>query len=185
MTISSVEARAAVGALIGAVFWAVKSLGILLADYEPEYAFALAPFFFGVAAVGVAARIDPARRRARTVTSVLALVAMLAGGAAALLYIATGDSTGFGLTIMVSVLSLLAVLSYGGWLVRWWSIIPFALAATMFIGLPIGGALSEIDERLLELPLLAVAMGWILLGLTFWRDSREHSEATSIASAPG
>ena len=180
MTISSVEARAALGALVGGFLWAVKSLGILLADYEPEYAFAVAPFFFGVAAVGIAAIVDPALPRTRTAISVLAKVATLAGAAAAFIYVATGDSTGFGLTIMVSVLSLLAVLIYGGWLVRPWSIIPFALAATMLIGLPIGGALSEIDERLLEIPLLAVAAEWILLGLTLWRASHTQAGDTSI-----
>ena len=176
----AVEPRAALGALVGGVLWAAKSLGILIADYEPEYAFAVAPFFFGIAALGVAAKVDPALPRERTATSVLAAVATIAGAAAALLYIATGDSTGFGLTIMVSVLCLLAVLIYGGWLVRQWSIIPFAIAATMLIGLPIGGALSEIDERLLEIPLLVVATGWILLGLTFWRNSREHTIEISM-----
>jgi hypothetical protein len=185
MAISSVEARAALGAVIGGFLWAMKSLGILVADYEPEYAFAVAPFFLGIAAMGIAAKVDPALPRARTAISVLARVATLAGAAAALIYIATGDSTGFGLTIMVSVLCLLAVLIYGGWLVRRWSTIPFALAATMLIGLPIGGALSEIDERLLEIPLLVVSLGWTLLALTFRRDSRELPKDASIVSAPG
>ena len=79
MAISSVEVRAALGALVGGVLWAAKSLGILIADYEPEYAFAVAPFFFGVAAMGIAAKVDLASPHARTVTSVLAFVTMLAG----------------------------------------------------------------------------------------------------------
>src|SRR5688500_7865843 len=149
MTISSVEARAALGALVGGFLWAVKSLGILIADYEPEYAFAAAPFFFGVAAIGGAAKVDRMRPKARTAVTVLALIAMVGGAAAAFLYVVTGDSGGFGITIMVSVICLLAVLTYGGWLVRQWSAVPFALAAAMLLGLPIGGALSEIDERLL------------------------------------
>jgi hypothetical protein len=161
----------------------MKSLAILVVDYQPAYTFELAPFFFGVAALGVAAKVDPARSTARKATSVLAIVAVLAGAAAALLYVVTGDSGGFGVTIMISVLCLLGVLIYGGWLVRPWSIIPFALAATMLLGLPIGGALSEIDERLLEIPLLAVAASWILLGLIFWRNSHEGAGETSIASA--
>jgi hypothetical protein len=178
----SIQARAALAAFIGGALWAVKSLAILVADYQPAYTFELAPFFFGIAAMGVAAKVDPARSTARTATTVLAIVAMLSGAAAVLLYVVTSDSAGFGVTIMISVLCLLAVLIYGGWLVRSWSIIPFALAATMLLGLPIGGALSEIDERLLEIPLLAVAMGWILLGLTLWRDSREHAAEVSIPS---
>src|SRR5688572_13077310 len=79
------EARAAIGALIGGVLWAMKSLGILVADYEPEYAFAVAPFFFGLAAVGIAAKIVPARHQARTAMSALAVVSTLAGTAGALL----------------------------------------------------------------------------------------------------
>jgi len=181
MAIPSVEARAALGALVGGFLWAVKSLGILVADYQPEYVFGIAPFFFAVAAAGIAVKIEPARHRARMATSALAIAATITGGAAALIYVTAGDNDAFGVTIMVSVLCLLAVLIYGGWLVRQWSIIPFAIAATMLLGLPIGGALSEIDERLLEIPLLAVALEWIFLGLTFWRES--HAPAGSGRTA--
>ena len=183
MTLSSAEGRAALAALVGGVLWAAKGLGILVADYEPEYAFAVAPFFFGIAATGIAAKVDPARRRAWTATTILAVMATLAGGAAALIDVAAGDTDSFGVTVMLSVLCLLAVLIYGGWLVRHWSAIPVALAATMLIGLPVGGALSEIDERLLEIPLLAVALGWILLGLTFWRDASEPAGDTSVPAS--
>ena len=40
-------------AAIGGVLWTVKSLTILVVGTQPDYTFEIAPFFFGVAAVGV------------------------------------------------------------------------------------------------------------------------------------
>lgn len=46
-----------------------------------------------------------------------------------------------------------------------WSRTPFLLAWGLVLVIPIGAALEGIDERLLEIPPLAVAAGWIMLAV--------------------
>ena len=38
----------------------------------------------------------------------------------------------------------------------------------ILLGILIGGVLSELSERLLEVPLVAFALGWIAMGALIW-----------------
>lgn len=46
---------------------------------------------------------------------------------------------------------------------------PLLLGIATIPAILVGGALSTIDERLLEVPILAIGLGWIVLGLAFLR----------------
>ena len=70
-----------------------------------------------------------------------------------------------GLSLMVTSIALLAFLLGVGRSLREWSAIPWNLGWLMIAALPIGGLLAAIDERLLEVPLLAVSLTWVVLGL--------------------
>jgi len=52
-----------------------------------------------------------------------------------------------------------------------WSALPFWMGVLCVPALLAGGALSEIDERLLEIPLVPFAIGWILLGYSMWHST--------------
>jgi hypothetical protein len=43
--------------------------------------------------------------------------------------------------------------------------------------IPLGGAMAEIDERLLEVPILAIGLGWIVLSASQIRVSGTFSTA--------
>jgi hypothetical protein len=159
---------ATLGALTGGILWAVKGLAILIADSQPEYTFEIGLACFGVATLGIASKVSSSRRARGTVT-ILAWVAALAGIAS----LVTGEGAGDLLT-MVTALSTLAVLLYGGHKVRAWSALPFYLGCIYVLSLPVGGALAAIDERLLEIPLLAVALGWIALAGRMASDTRSQ-----------
>ena len=153
---------ATLSALTGGVLWVIKSLAILVADSQPEYTFELALACFGVATLGIVDKVRSSKGATRTVT-IIACMAALSGIAAAVTYLAAGDNDAFGLLAMATAVSTLAVLFYGGRKVKAWSALPFNLGCLYVLSLPAGGALAAIDERLLEVPLLVVAMGWIAL----------------------
>lgn len=153
---------AALTALMGGVLWAVKGLAILVADSQPAYTFEIGLACFGVATLGIADKVSSSIVAIRIV-AILAGAAALAGIAASLMYAVAGDNDAFGFLAMVTALSTLAVLLYGGHKVKAWSTWPFYLGCLYIVSMPVGGALAGIDERLLEVPLIAVAIGWIAL----------------------
>ena len=155
--------------MIAGLLWSIKSISILVADYQPAFVFESAPMFMGLAALGIASNVKNSGTP-RLAVLVFAILAVVNGALAVLLHALTGDSDAFGFVLMLSMLNVLAVLSYGGWLVRAWSLTPIAVFVVTLVALPVGGALAEVDERLLEVPLLIVSAAWISLGVRFWAD---------------
>ena len=115
--------------------------------------------------------VSSSRGAQRTVT-ILAWVAALAGIAASVTHVAAGETDAFGFLTMATALSTLAVLLYGGHKMKAWSALPFYLGCLYILSLPMSGALEAIDQRLLEIPLLAVALGWIALAGRMASDTR-------------
>jgi hypothetical protein len=159
-----------VAAITGGALWAIKSAGILVADYQPEYIFSVAPAFFGVACIGLTSDEGSQPGAGLVVRQALGVLAACAGVIAAASYLAQGDSEVFSVAILTAMLAVLAVLLSSGRSVA--ASVPFtrrrfrsrALAWLMLASIPIGGGLAAINERLLEVPLLAVSLGWICLG---------------------
>jgi hypothetical protein len=164
-------------AALGGTLWSIKSLGILIADAEPEYAFAVAPFWFGLACIGLVRLWEDQRDDRSWQVRATALLACGAGGVAATAYVVQGDAGVFSVSVLVAMLAVLAVLLGVGR--RIWragvfersSFFPWALAWLMLASIPIGGALAALDERLLEVPLLAVGLAWIWLGRLLGENS--------------
>jgi hypothetical protein len=151
-------------AVAGGVLWGVKSLAILLTGDQPPLVFELAPPLFGLAVATLA--FD--RRNGRRARWALALgcVAVVAGSAAVLSDL-VGELWGPAIALaMIAVLVGLILLGMApkrtpvgsvGW-------VALAIGLGTVPALLVGGALSLIDERLLEVPLVLLAGLWIWLG---------------------
>jgi len=147
-------------ALLGGLAWTLKGIVILLGGDQPPLLFEAAPVLFGVGLLGVShSTMHPSRRR----VSVLGFAALSSmAGLAAL----TSDLVGevWGAALAVSSLGLLVGLLT---LPRrgprpaplgWW------MGLAMVPAIVVGGALSEIEERLLEIPLTCLGLAWMVVG---------------------
>lgn len=52
-----------------------------------------------------------------------------------------------------------------------WRLLPLMMGICIFPLMAVGGALESINERLLELPLILIALAWIWLGCLMWSPS--------------
>jgi hypothetical protein len=102
-------------------------------------------------------------------------------------YLVQGDEALFGISAMVAMLSVLAVLLGCGRAI-WrnkalgrWSFGPGALGWVTIAAIPVGGALAEVDERLLEVPLLVVGLMWVGLGVVLASAQRVRGNETTVA----
>lgn len=162
-----------IGAVLGGILWASKSLAILITGDQPEYIFELAPIALAVAALGLALAWRKETRGTRLPT-LLTFVALLSTTSAGVSYLVRRDDEGlFGPALMVGMVSIIVVLFWVGrsfWRTRasdQWRAIPFPLAWSFVIALPLSGALGALNERLLEIPLLTISLGWIWLGVAW------------------
>lgn len=154
-------------ATIGAALWAYKGVAVLITGDQPAYFFEVALFFFGAAAGSLAWAL---RAQIRPMAIVLGWLAIIGGTVAAAAYIIDGDDEGlFGPAALVTFLSILTLFFLIGRHVQRRDLLPrrsFApllVAWTFVLSIPIGSALSAVNERLLEVPLLAVVTAWVVL----------------------
>ena len=163
----------AAAGLAGGLAWVIKGVTILATGEQPPLAFELALPLFGLSLLGVA--LLTSRGIRRTIAVGLAWLAVVAGVMA--LWSELFDK-GWDQSIAASSLALLlgqlALPRSDG--------APAAL--TFWIGvatlpaLAVGGALAEIDERLLEIPLVCVGLAWMLVG---WLTLRHRQGAPASA----
>jgi hypothetical protein len=174
--VRAAPACAAVAALAGGGAWAVKAVAILATGDQPPVFFEAAPLAFAVALGGAVLGLQPAGRR-RTAALVLATVAVVAA-ATALVSDVLGELLGAALA--VSSLALVAGLLLldrrlpplrPGWLLGL-ATVPSVL---------VGGLLAGLDERLLELPLLGLALAWLWWGTRLGAAARATAPTSVLA----
>ena len=160
-----------VSALFGAGLIVYKSVAILTGADQPDHAFEVAPFFFGVSALLLVSALIDDLQRSRWLLLTLGWLAATAGAVAALAHFA-GREDDFGdLGYLVNTVSVVVLFFLIGGGVRRkkllgrWSFAPTLLAWTFVLAIPIGAILESVDERLLEIALLGVAGGWTMLGI--------------------
>lgn len=166
----------AAAALLGGLAWVVKGATILAGGDQPPLLFEAAPGLFGVALMSVAYSALPEGRR-RTVAMGLGAVSVLAG-LAALLSDLVGEVAGA--AIAVSSLALLTGLLVTGRRGRWPAPLAWWIGLTMVPAVVVGGMLSELDERLLEIPLVCLGLAWMWVG---WAAAT--TSTASAAANPG
>jgi hypothetical protein len=154
-----------VAAFVGGLAWTLKGVVILAGGDQPPWLFEAAPALFGLGLLGVAFGEMPRGRR-RGFALGLSAVAIL-GGLAAVVSDLVGEVAGAALAIS-SVALLLGLLTLGrnG---RWPAPLAWCVGLAMVPALVVGGALSAIDERLLELPLVCLGVGWMAVGWAMLR----------------
>lgn len=152
-------------ALVGASLWAVKSATILLTGYQPPLSFEAAPALFAFTVASMASVHATRLSRAALVTGGFACIAGIVAVGREL----TGDSSDAALTL--AMLGVILGLTMVGEATRRESGSPgragrlaFALGLATIPALAVGGLLSAINERLLEVPLFVLACTWSWLG---------------------
>lgn len=164
---SWVNAAAGVAAILGGLAWLLKGIAILAVDEQPPLLFEAAPVFYAVALIGLGLTL-PQRGRRRSAVVALGALSLLASIVGVVTELA-GSVLGALLLIaaLCQVVGLIALGRRGprahrlGWLI----------GMSMIPALFVGGVLSEWDERLLELPLVGLAVLWIWLGRTLARSA--------------
>ncbi|MBA2725005.1 MAG: hypothetical protein H0U53_03350 [Actinobacteria bacterium] len=158
-------------AMLGGAFWVMKSVAILLTGIQPPLVFEIAPVLFAVGLIGLHARF---RGGGGLPAAIGRTLAGASGGLAVLgLVYSPPNSTdeSFSPAIFGAFLANIAALILLGIATRLtsafptrWSYLPLAMGVSTLPLMAVGGALESISERLLEIPLLVIAIAWIWAG---------------------
>lgn len=180
----------AVAAMVGGGAWVLKGGAILTTGEQPPVAFELAPPLFALGLLGLYAAlggVDP-RAKVGAAAATLAIALMLGAGIARAVDPAlTPESEEFAplsavqLAAALCLLAALVLLGLAGRRAGHGGSAALSLwMGLLFIpALLVGGALSAIHERLLEIPLVLFAIAWLWLGYTMWRATAPSATATS------
>ena len=178
--------------------WVVKGGVILAVGDQPPLLFEAAGLLFPLALIGLHDRLGGEggkRARAGGMLARLAAAGALAAGAygvlvpepsdvvLGLLVAVTGLSTFIGLLLLG-----LAARSVGAFPSRWRNL-PAAMGIAAIPAVTIvGGVLEAIHERLLELPIVAFGIAWVVLGCLLWlppaADERSGADTPAEDPAP-
>lgn len=190
---------AAVAAVTGGAAWLVKSAVTLATGNEPAAAFAIGGALFPFALLGLwsivrradsrAARVGGALAAAAAVSVVLGTVVRVLGGADV-------EPTEDEITVLTPFLAIAGFGTFAALLMLGHAVrregalaagsrsLPWAMGVAAIPLLIVGGALEALDERLLELPIALLALGWILLGAALWNAARQHPPPTTASASP-
>ncbi len=161
--------------------WVVKGILILATGQQPPMAFELGAPLFAVALIGLYAALNRSDWRAHTgafVAALAILLALTAAVASAIEPSLAPEGEAFtplsGVLLataacLVVALVLLGLASRKSRRLRW-SPLPLRMGILVVPGFLLGGALGEINERLLEIPLVVFALGWLALGYSMWQS---------------
>ncbi len=176
-----------IAAWLGGLSWTVKGLSILVVAKQPPVVFELGAPLFAVALLGLFAALHGDDRRA--------VIGGVAAGLAVLLVVIAAIARAIDPTLapegeaftplsvvllatavcLVAALVLLGLASRRSRRLRW-SALPFWMGILVVPGLLLGGALAEVNERLLEIPLVLFALAWMPLGYSMWHSITQHGD---------
>ena len=185
---------AAVAAVIGGAAWTVKAGVTLATGDEPALAFAVGSALFPFALLGLwsivrrvdgrAARIGGVLAAAAAVSVVLGLLVRAVGGSAVEgsedeVTVLTPFVAIAGLGTFAALLALGVAVRRAGALAPGYASLPWAMGIAAIPLLMVGGALETVSERLLELPIALLGLGWIALGTALWSAVEQHPPVTA------
>lgn len=155
--------------------WAAKGLSILVTGDQPPLLFEVPLVLFPIGLLGLYHRLSDWESAWVRCGGAAAWAALATGVLTALTVVLGGKDapdvlvgSGIAITALGTVLGLV-LLGKAARAARLfpgrWRFLPLALGLTTIPAITVvGGVLAAINERLLELPLVVIALGWILLG---------------------
>lgn len=153
--------------------WTVKAAAILAGRDQPPVLFEAAPLFFALALVALRTVVT-ARDRIETIGAASAYLATaLAAPTAVAALVAWNEDMPavFNGTLAAAVFALVVALVVVGIAIRReralgrsWSPLPLSLGVAFVPLVLVGGLLSLVEERLLEIPIAFLGFAWALLG---------------------
>jgi hypothetical protein len=195
---STQAAVGSVAAVAGGAMWFVKGSVILAVGDQPPLLFEAGALLFPLALIGLHHRLGgEGGRRARTggLSARLAAAGALAAAAYGVLAADPSDVVLGLLVAMTGLSTFVALLLLGlaarstGALPSRWRILPAAMGIAAIPSVTVvGGLLEAIHERLLELPIVAFGIAWVVLGSLLWfpraADERSHADPRGGEAAP-
>jgi hypothetical protein len=153
--------------------WATKGLAILFTGRQPPVLFEVAIVLFPVGLIGLRSALRGRGGRRAEVGGTLTYVALVLAAATAVAVALSSPSAVVGAGIAGTVLCIVWGLIFLGAaargveelsaLLRW---LPLALGvATVPLATVVAGVLEAIHERLLEVPIVVVGLGWAAVGM--------------------
>ncbi len=189
---------AAVAAVIGGAAWLVKAAVTLATGDEPAAAFAIGGVLFPFALLGMwsivrtvdgrAGRVGGALAAAAAVSVVLAAVVRALGGAGVEpredeITVLTPFLVMAGFGTFAALLALGLAVRRAGALAPGWRSLPWAMGVAVVPLLIVGGALETLNERLLEIPIALLGLGWLALGAALWNVAEHHPPETNTRAS--
>ena len=181
---------AAMAAAIGGTALTVKAVVTLVTGDEPAAAFAIGFALFPFALLGLWSLVRDVGGRAPQIGGAIAATAAVSVVLAALIRAVGGagvEPTEEGATVMTPFIALgglgtFVALVVLGVVVRRSSALPAPYTSLpLLVGvaaiplLMIGGALEAVSERLLEIPIVLLGLGWIALGVALWNAAPQET----------
>jgi hypothetical protein len=161
-----VRRTSGLAALLGAGCFAVTAVGTLVTGDRVPWLFEVAPPVLGLCLLLLPTALGLVGSRGAVTAMVGGMV--MAVGAAAVVADVVGESWGPGVAIAMIGVSTGALVA--GWDPRsWMDRALLAAAVSPFVGLAVGGALEDVDDRLLDLGLFLVAGAWAWVGALLLR----------------
>lgn len=174
---------AAAAAVIAGTAWIIKAALTLATGNEPPAAFAIGLALFPFALLGLwslvravperSAQIGGLLAAAAAISVVLATLVRAIGGAA--VEPSEDEITALTPFIALAGFGTFAALFVLGIAVRRaralpgrYASLPWAMGLATIPLLILGGALETVNERLLELPIALLGLGWVILGVALW-----------------
>ena len=158
-------------AVVGGLLWVIKGGVILFAGTQPPYLFEIAPFFFGLALIGIHASLANKQAKLARLGLILGYIALPMAVAnvfieaiSADLYMPS-DGAVFGALILIGLALIRTRDNRHRWQ-RW----PLSLGIAFVPTLIVGAMLESLNERYLEIPLIAMGIGWMYLGFAVFRE---------------
>lgn len=173
------DAAGGIAAVAAGLCWTVKAVAILAAGQQPPFLFELAPSLMALAILVLGAQLPPGRPR--TICAVVAPAALLAGLAVLIGQVMPLPTVAYGIAMAGANLLILVGLVAAGLSLRGLLEVhlPLWLGLVTVPALLIGGFAAElVGERALEVPLVALGVAWIALGVQLSRGryrSRRNS----------
>ena len=168
------EVAGAGAAVAGGAMWAVKGAVILAVGDQPPLLFEVAGLLFPLALVGLHHRLSGGGGRPGQIGGLLARLAGL-GALATAAYgglVREPSDVLLGALIALTALSTFIGLLLLGLAARStealperWRNLPAAMGIAAIPAIMVGGVLEAIHERLLEVPIVVLGIGWALLGV--------------------